>query len=258
MPAYFNLSLFNILSGEISVRSNPVMFGGYAITDYVPYANVLDVRIGASAIETATITPGISAGAYFARNRHKTRVIEIDIELPLDKDTYADNVHAIRAWATSTEPQQLVLSAYKGRYIMATCTNLNDFSVKTYWKPVTVKFECWESYFVSSQPSTAQMGQNLKIAGDVPPLMAITYNLGSSGKLTNPQWAFGDDHIIKLNGTFTGGQFEIDLNRQSVYHKGQSAMNALTLASRFPSIQPGDHQFTGPSGGLITWYERWL
>ena len=63
MPGYFNLARFNLLSGEIAVRNNPVMFGGYAITDIVPYANILDVRIGSPAIETSTITPGLSAGS---------------------------------------------------------------------------------------------------------------------------------------------------------------------------------------------------
>lgn len=258
MPGYFNLARFNLLSGEIAVRNNPVMFGGYAITDIVPYANILDVRIGSPAIETSTITPGLSAGSLFARNRHKTRIIEMDIELPLDKDAYPDYVHAIRAWATSREPMQLVLSAYKGRYIMATCTNLNDFSVKTYWKPVTVKFECWEGYFVSSQPSAAQIGQSFKINGDVEPISTVSYDLGQSGKLVNPQWVFDQNHILKLNGTFTGGTLEIDINRQSIYHNGQSVMNKLTMASRFPSILPGEYKFTGPSGGTFTWYERWL
>lgn len=258
MPGYFNLGRFNLLSGEISVRNNPIMFGGYAITDIVPYANILDVRIGSPAIETSTITPGISAGSLFARNRHKTRVIEVDIELPLDKESYPENVRAIRAWASSREPMQLVLSAYKGRYIMASCTNLNEFSVKTWWKPVTVKFECWQAYFVSSQPSAAQIGQNLKIYGDAEPLAVISYALGGSGRLVNPQWTFDQETFIKLSGTFTGGTFEIDINRQSVYHNGQSVMNKLTLDSRFPSILPGDHILTGPSGGIITWHERWL
>lgn len=256
--SYFNLGRFNLLSGEISVRNNPVMFGGSPITNYVPYANILDVRIGSPAIETSTITPGVSAGALFARNRHKTRIIEIEVEVPLDKETYPENVRAIRAWATSREPMPLVLSAYQGRYIMASCTNLNEFSVKTYWKPVIIKFECWEAYFVSSQPSTAQIGQNLQIHGDAEPLAVITYSLGSSGRLVNPQWVFDDSHMLKLNGTFTGGTLEIDINRQSIYHNGQSVMASLTLASRFPTILPGDYRFTGPSGGLITWYERWL
>lgn len=258
MGGFFNLSRFNLLDGEISVRNTPVTFDGHAITDFVPYANVLDVRIGHPSIVNSSVTPGLDDGEIFGSRRHSVRVIEVDIELPLDKDAYPENVHAVRAWANSKQPKRLIVSAYKSKYIMATCSNINDFSQKEYWKPVTLKFECWDAFFVSIQPTMAQVGSAFTINGDAKPDMEIVYSLGNSGRLTAPQWWFDSDKQIKLNTTVVGGDVLIDLKKQSVYRGNESLMQYVTLASRFPDLEPGQHVITGPSGGTITWYERWL
>lgn len=258
MADFFNLSRFNLISGEISVKNTPVTFDGIPIGLVVPYANVLDIRIGAPKIETTTIVPGISSGLLFSRNRFSSRVIEVEIELPLDKESFPENVRAIRAWAASSEPKRLIISAYKDKYIMAICTNLNDISLKQYWKPIVVKFECMEAYFVSISPFSAQIGSPFSIQGDAEPDVLISYSLGTAGKLNSPQWQFDSDRILKLNTTVTGGNVLIDLKRQSIYRGDISLMQYVTLSSRFPALKPGQHTITGPAGGTITWHERWL
>lgn len=238
-------------------RSYNVSFGGQSISECVPLASILDVKIGAPAIDTSAVVHGTDSGSYFVRTRHKTRIIDIDIELPLDKSAYPANVRAIRSWATSEEPKRLILDSYSDRYIMASCINLSDFSPKEYWQPVTVRFECWEPYFIGTEPVTAQTGQQFTIAGDTSPLITISYDLASA-TLENPQWVFDEDKTIELTGTFTGGTLEINLNRQNITLGGLSIIGSLTLASRFPRLLPGTHTVTGPSGGTVTWHERWL
>ncbi|MBR3741042.1 MAG: phage tail family protein [Clostridia bacterium] len=254
----FNLSRFNLVSGDVSPTNQPVLFGEKAIGDAVPRSNVLAVRIGAPKIETTAITPGISSGLMFSRNRHSSRTIEIEIELPLERETYPENMRKARAWAISSEPQKLVLSAYKGRYIYATCTGLNEFDQKEWWEPVVVTFECWDPYFVSANPSSAAVGASFTIEGDKAPDAQIIYNLASGESLVNPQWTFDGGKYIKLNTTVTGGEIKIDLKTQCVSRNDVSLMQYLVLGSRFPELEPGTHIITGPSGGTISWHERWL
>ena len=226
----------------------------------MPYANVLDVRIGHPTIINTTITPGVSSGELFVRSRHSTRRIEVDIELPLDQETYPENVRAIKAWAHSEQPKRMTVSAYKSRYIMAICSNINTFSLRDWWLPITLQFDCFDAYFVSVHPNEAPIGSAFTISGDEEPIVTVTHQLGSSGSLSAPVWQFDGNQQIKLKpGTVvTGGSLEIDLAKQSVSHGDVSLMDKVTLNSRFPHLAPGNHIITGPSGGVISWHERWL
>ena len=109
----FNLKRFNLLSGDVTVRNSLISLGGRRVTDVIPGANILDIRIGAATIKQITSDRGYRSGYDYVRRRHTTRRIEVDIELPLDRNTYPDNVNLIRAWADRPEPQQLLLSTYR-------------------------------------------------------------------------------------------------------------------------------------------------
>lgn len=257
----FNHKRFNLLSGDITVRNSLVTFGGRMITDFIPRANILDIRIGAPGIETTTVPRGYKSGSDFVHRRHTTRTIEIEVELPLDRETYPENVQLLRAWADADEPTEMILSAYRDRKIDVTCTNINDFSQKEWWMPVILTFEAWDPYFVSRAARTAGIGSSFTIGGDAPPIMTISHELGTTGRLATPKWTLDGAKHIALSGTYTAGEVKIDCETGTLTHNSNNIASDLTLSSRmmpFAEIKPGEHTITGPSGGVITWYERWL
>ena len=257
----FNHKRFNLLSGDITVRNSLVTLGGRMITDFIPRANILDIRIGAPGIETTTIARGYRSGSDFVHRRHTTRTIEIEVELPLDRETYPENVHLLRAWADTDEPTEMILSAYRDRKIDVTCVNANEFSQKTWWMPIVLVFEAWDPYFVSRAARTADVGSAFTINGDAPPIMTITHNLGAASALSAPRWTLDSAKHIALTGSYTAGEIKIDCTNGSVTHNSNNAAADLALSSRmlpFTEIKPGEHIITGPSGGVVTWYERWL
>lgn len=261
MVEAFNLKRFNLLSGDATVRNSLISLGGVLVTDYVPRANILDIRIGAAGIQNTTLQRGYKAGSDFIRRRHTTRIIEVEIELPLDRQTYPENVHLIRAWADKAEPQEMILSAYRDRKIMVSCTNLNEFSQKEWWLPVILRFEAWEPYFVSRSARTAKVGELFTVNGDVEPVVCLTHDLGSSTALSNPKWVLDGGKHVALNRTFSGGKIDINFDNGAVIYNDQSVLEDMTLTSRmspFANITPGQHVISGPTGGVITWYERWL
>lgn len=257
----FNHKRFNLLSGDITVRNSLVTFDGRMITDFIPRANILDIRIGAPGIETTAVVRGYSAGSDFVHRRHTTRIIEIEVELPLDRDTYPENVQLLRAWADTDEPAEMILSAYRDRKINVTCTNTNSFSQKEWWMPVILTFEAWDPYFISRAVRSADVGSTFTINGDAPPLMTISHNLGTASKLTAPKWTLDGAKYIALAGTYTAGEVKVDCTNGTFTHNSNNIASDLTLSSRlmpFAEIKPGEHTISGPSGGTVTWYERWL
>lgn len=96
MADLFNLKRFNLQSGDVTVRNSFISLGGRTVTDVIPGANILDIRIGAATIKQITSDRGYRSGSDYVRRRHTTRRIEVDIELPLDRETYPDNVNLIR------------------------------------------------------------------------------------------------------------------------------------------------------------------
>ena len=258
MPDQFNLAQFNLLTGEMTVRNAPILFDGHAITDYAPYANILDIRVGAAQIETRSVQPGSSPGSLFVSRKYRSRLIEIDVELPLDKASYAENAHQIRLWAHTTEPKETILTSYPTRFIMGICTNINEISLRDYWKPITLQFTCLDPYFYSRQARSEAVNTPFTIEGDDMARLYITYDLGASQSLTSPSWIVDSGDHITLNKTVTGGVFTIDMERQNIERTGESLISDMTLSSRFPDFMPGNHLITGPSGGSVTWYERWV
>ena len=257
----FNHARFNLLSGDITVSDFLVSLGGRLITDLVPRANILDIRIGAAGIETTVVPRGYRSGSDYVSRRHTTRTIEIEVELPLDRDTYPENVHLLRSWAETDQPAEMILAAYRDRKINVTCVNANTFSQKEWWMPVVLVFEAWDPYFVSRAPRSADVGSPFTIGGDAPPIMTISHTLGNSGSLSTPRWTLDDAKHIALTGNYTAGQVTIDCENGSLTHNSNNIASDLTLSSRlmpFAEIKPGEHTISGPTGGVITWYERWL
>lgn len=246
---------------DVSADDCPVMLGGYFVTDYVPRANILDIRIGAAGIQNTALARGQKAGSDFFGRRHTTRTIEIEIELPLDRNTYPGNVQLIRAWADSPQPREMILSAYRDRKIMVSCTNANQFSQKEWWLPVVLKFEAWDPYFISLSPRTANIGEEFYIAGDAEPMLYISHDIENDASITNPKWTLDHDKHVGLNREFSGGKLTINFDNGSIDYNGESVMNSLTITSRispFAKISPGRHIIDGPTGGIVSWYERWL
>lgn len=253
----FNLARFNLKSSSsIALSNKPIVsFDGIGIFDAVPKIKILNVTIGAVGIEPNTYTRIVRAGSDYRNRRHGTRNIVILVELPLDKDTYAENIRKLRAWAESIEPKALRLPAYKNDLIYATLTGCSDFTIREWWQPYELVFTAWDPYFENAEESTASVGSTITIGGSVEPYVRIVHSI--TGSLTNPKWAFDDGKYIKLNGTITG-EIVIDLEKLMVYRNGVSFMSHLAPTSRFPQILPGITHIAGPSGGLVKWKERWV
>lgn len=257
----FNLKRFNLLSGDVTVRNSLISLGGRRVTDVIPGANILDIRIGAATIKQITSDRGYRSGSDYVRRRHTTRRIEVEIELPLDRNTYPDNVNLIRAWADKPEPQQLLLSAYRQWKIDVSCVSLNDFSQKSWWMPITIVLEAYDPYFVSKTPNVAPVGSEFVIGGNVEPLLFIKHQIDPTETVSEPKWILDGGRYICLNRNFTGGNIKIDCTAGSITYNDASVMKNLTLPSRitpFAEVKPGSHLISGPAGGFVEWYERWL
>ena len=253
----FNLARFNLKSSGSITPSNKavVTFGNVGIDEAVAGIKILDVIIGAVNIENDTNPRIVRAGSDYRRRRHGTRDITVIVELPLNKDVYADNVRKLRAWAESDEPKALKLPAHKNDLIYASLTGFSEYSLKTWWLPIDLVFTAWDPYFENVNENTASIGSSFSIGGSGEPSCRIVHPITES--ITDPEWLFEDGKKIKLIGTFSSGEIEIDLDRLMVYHNGVSAMSKLTLTSRFPHITPGIWLVNGPTGGFFKWKERW-
>lgn len=258
MHERFNLARFNLPSQSSVMRNMIFTFNDHPLSDFVPYAQILDIRVGSPDIENTTIRPGISSGSIFVRNRLIHRKIELDIELPLDKKMYAANASRLRQWTYSEEPKDITIKGIRNKTIKGICTGISEISLRDYWKFLTVQFGCYDPYFYSVEPKTEQVNSQFSIQGDAPARLYVDYSLGSSTELTAPEWIIDSSERLKLTSNVTGGNLNIDMEKQCITRSGESLMANLSLLSRFPDFEPGTHTITGPSGGTITWYERWL
>lgn len=256
----YNTSRFNILpDGSVWIKDTVVTFGGDDIRKAVNGCNVLDVTVGAAGIETTTFIPGTSSGSLFVRNRLSTRTVKINVEMPLDAAAYAENLRAVRAWAYSTEPKDLCLSCYPGKKLSCTCTSISEFSPKTWWGAMEIVFTAWDPRFVDIVEKSALVGDYFTVKGDDEPLSSLKHTV--SEPITGAKWSFDNSTYIKLldSKIISSGTVSIDYNNKIVTHDGQSIMSSVALPSRFPAIQPGrEHIIAGPSGGVFSWFERWL
>ena len=127
--------------------------------------------------------------------------------------------------------------------------------------PVTLVLEAYDPYFVSKTPKVAPVGSKFVIGGNVEPLLFIKHQIDSTETISEPKWILDGGRYICLNRNFTGGNIKIDCAAGSITYNDASVMKNLTLPSRitpFAEVKPGSHLISGPTGGFVEWYERWL
>lgn len=256
MSSRLNLIRFNLAaSGDFS-ESTVVTFGGIGLGSAVRGSQVIDVQVGAAGIETQKLDKVFRAGYYFRSRRNTTRTVKITVELPLNRDTYADDVRRLIQWANSDEPKPLALEIYPGMALYATLTGVSDFAQKEWWQPITLTFTALDPYFRDLGVSMQPVNTSFDVKGDAPTTLTITHEITT--QLVQPQWTIDNGDYIKLNGTYTSGTIVIDMEHFEVTRNGTPIPQDITPTSRFQETPKGSHTVTGPSGGVVEWTERWL
>jgi phage-related protein len=256
MSSRLNLTRFNLLSSDSIREKTVVSFDGIGIGSAVQGAQVINIEIGAAGIETRTLDKVFRAGNYFRSRRNTTRPVTVTVELPLDRDTYADNVRRVIEWASSSEPKALMLEVYPGMELYAVLTDVSSFTQKNWWEPVTLTFTANDPYFQDIALTHENVGTQFTVAGDAPVSLKITHVVSST--LTQPQWTIDNGDYIKLTGTYSSGTIVIDMEHFTVTRNGTPIAADIALTSRFQETPTGSHIVTGPAGGLVEWRERWL
>lgn len=258
MPNVYNHTRFNLKNSAAAADNAIVSFGGIDISHAVPHCRIIDIVVYAPEIATSAYDAS-SSGVRFVSNRHKARRIAITVELPLSPLTYARDVNFLQAWAYSKEPKGLTLSCYPGKFLDAcTCTSFGAFNPKTWWLPIEIEFTAWNPYFLSLVPKTASVGDAFTITGNASPLLSIEQSIDSP--LVSPKWIIDNSEFVKIvdGKTISPCELMIDFDAKVVLQNGESIMRFVSLQSRFPELFPGTHSISGPSGGIVKWYERWM
>lgn len=235
-----------------------ILYNNVPLQTAVPKAQVTDIVIQPIPIEWKEVARIARHGSRLVRNRNTKRNVTIKVELPLVPNVAAltTNVRKLRTWAEANEELPLILPDFPGKYLSCVLTGISSYSISDWYKPVELTFTAFnDPFFVSFSESTGSVGTTFAVRGDEPVEPIIEHQIAET--LTNPAWKLADGFTLALAGTFTSGMIRIDTGNGYVSRNGESIMQYLTPSSRFCQFPKGNHLITGPSGGTITWRERW-
>lgn len=235
-----------------------VNYNGTLLQQAVPGAQVTDIVVQPIPILFTKLDRVADDGNLPVRRRLNERTVQIDVELPLNPKIaqFTENVRKLRAWAESDVELPLILPDYPGKYLNSVLTAIDNISINEWFKPVKMTFTAFnEPFFQSEEESTGTVGAAFIVSGDIPARPKITHTITSP--LTNPQWTLAPGYVISLSGTYTSGTIVIDTQHGYVSKDGESLMPYLNPASRFYKFKKGGYVIGGPSGGTISWRERW-
>lgn len=83
MNDLFNLKRFNLQSGDMTVRNSFISLGGRTVTDVIPGANILDIRIGAATIKQITSDRGYRSGYDYVGEGIRHAGLKLTSSFPL-------------------------------------------------------------------------------------------------------------------------------------------------------------------------------
>ena len=235
-----------------------ILYNDVSLQAAVPLAQVTDIIVQPIPIAWTEIERVANNGSLLARKKLAKRNVWVEVELPLDPSVaaMAANARNLRVWAESDHECPLTLPDYPGKYLNSVLTQMDNFSLRDWWKPIKLTFTAfYEPHFVSALETHGQVGTAFTVQGDVPACLNITHQITNA--LTNPIWTLATGYIVALTGTFASGTITIDTEHGYVSKDGESLMPYLSPASRFFRFPKGNHLITGPAGGTTTWRERW-
>lgn len=236
-----------------------IKYNGVLLQAAVPGAQVIDAEVQPIPIKFTKIDRAAADGNLPVRRRLDQRNITVRVELPLDPavGAFTANNRLLRLWAESEIEAPIELPDYPGKYLNCVLTGLpKPISLAGWYNPVELVFTAFrEPWFWSSTESSGNVQGAFAVQGDFPAWTVIKHRITSN--LVNPQWTLAQGYVISLNGTFSSGEIQIDNQRGYVSLNGNSIMDKLNPVSRFYKFPKGAHVIQGPSGGTITWRERW-
>lgn len=235
-----------------------LQYNGVLLQSACPKAQVTDITVQPIPIEFTKTERVASNGSLLVRRRLRERTVTINIELPLDANVgmMTANARRVRNWAEAATESPLILPDYDGKYLISVLTSISNFSLTEWYKPLQLVFTAFsEPCFLSAVESTGKVGNAITVAGDEYAEITIEHKITQT--LTNPTWTLAAGYVIALVGTFSSGIIKIDCQKGYVSKDGESLMAQLQPSSRFYRFPKGNHVITGPSGGTITWRERW-
>lgn len=230
-----------------------IFFDGVSLESIAP-VKIEDIRVNQVQVNPVSRPRAIAGGSEFVRTRYGTRTINITFALLDDNILERQNsLEMIFNWAKSDAEYKLQLPIRPNCYLMAVCTSKPDPSLRQWWESkLRITFTCFDNpFWTSNQEKSVACGTAFRVNGDVPPLMQITRNLGSSA--SNQSYSNGTQTMTF--SSIPAGSMVIDLNNQTAYVGNSSFMSGYSISSRFIIPKTGTQTITGT--GTIKYRERW-
>lgn len=217
---------------------------------------ILDVIVGAPAIEIETIKPAAADGVIFTRQKYGTRPVDVLFAVVEENPIRRRNIFdALAVWSHSREEKKITIQNYAG-FLMGICSSFPPVSIRNYGEILTISFRCSNPFFDTVSWNAVPYGTPFINTGF--PSMSWKIKQTITDTLTNPTWDFGNEQIAF--SVLTPGELEIDGQKQTATLNGNSVLPALLLGSRFFTIQPGQNTLDvqNGAGGTFYWRKRWI
>lgn len=193
-------------------------------------------------------------GAVLARRDRGAKEIKLTFAVLGGADSFFAAVDGLNAWAWSDEPQELALDA--GRAYNAILTAADAAALETGAR-LSYTFTSLDGigYGVERAFTITEDGVSAPNEGTAPAPWKIAYTPeAAAAELT---WTGGQGALTLAGNIPAGAEIVIDSAKEYITIGGQSAMEMVTLGSRFFAIQPGGLTVQGP-GGELSYREAWL
>lgn len=233
-----------------------IQFHSQYLDQAVENVHVIDIQIGAIALEHKTQARAAGAGSHFFGRRDATRKITIKVELPIDhQEDAAVNYNHLRAWADTVQPMPMKLPGQPGT-INCCLLSMSDLDLKNWYEPITCNFIAYDPYFYGTKKEVlcTSAGAEFDVDGDADADFVITKT--NSASVSNPAWLIDGVQHISFTGSVGAGLMVIDSQKGLATLGDQSIMPMLNYETRFNPLSPGTHIISG-SGGVLSWVERW-
>ena len=235
-----------------------IVFDGISLNS-IAGIKVKDVHVSPIQFDDVTRERAIRGGSVFVRSRAGTRSVVITFALQNeDKISRQASLMAVSQWAKTDKEYKLELPGHPEHYLMATCTNKPNPSLREWWESnLQLVFTCFDNpYWNSISEKSVSCGTAAYILGDAPPLMRIERTVSGSA-VSNQSYAL-DGKTITFSSIPVGSAV-IDLDKQIAYSTNNGTttdlMQYYNVNSRFLVPRIGSVTITGT--GTVKYRERW-
>lgn len=231
-----------------------IVFDGVSLNS-IAGVKIKDVQVYPIAYSQVTRPRAINGGSVFVRSKAGTRKIAVTFALLEENDINRQAaLLAVSQWAKNDREYKLELPGHPDRYLMATCTDKPEPSLRQWWESkLRIVFTCFDNPFWNAQyEKSVSCGTQFNVLGDAPPLMRIERTV--TGSAASNQTYSLDGRSMTFS-TIPVGNMVIDLVSQTAYVGSADIMQYYNVNSKFLIPRAGVQTISGT--GTVKYRERW-